>query len=463
MKSTEIAAGCTASAGKWAAAPLQCRCLTSRIAAIPLQALQSDCSGAGCPADASPAEFKSCSKRENSLLKLLCYGLLLICCSTSAQAFRVERLNQGEPIISKRDFALLGVGEDGGNINGPSVIRVPDWIPLEERADPQARYYMYFAHHKGSYIRMAWAPRVEGPWQLYQADATVPDGRRGVLDMGVTRELPLGNGLTIIKHIASPEVHVDDESKRIIMYFHGPVEYEGQLKGMQKTFVATSPWGLEFRPWVQPVILAKSYLRVLNDRGILQGLTGGWHYTAPDPVTPWVTPRDFDYDGDLWQKQRAYVLEFPESGADAGAGSSHGLMNIRHLALFRSGTTLYVFFTVIGHAPERILATRIDLAQPDWMRHPPQEPPTEILRPELTWEGADVALAASKIGAQPKLENALRDPFIFQDEGRLYLFYAGGGERAIGLAELFPVSIPQPAVGVGPADRPAPLSKELEL
>jgi len=32
----------------------------------------------------------------------------------------------------------------------------------------------------------------------------------------------------------------------------------------------------------------------------------------------------------------------------------------------------------------------------------------------------------------------LRDPYVFADDDRLYLFYAGGGEQAIGLAELVP-------------------------
>jgi hypothetical protein len=35
----------------------------------------------------------------------------------------------------------------GSNINGPSLIRVPDWVP-----DPLGRYYLYFAHHHGTYI-----------------------------------------------------------------------------------------------------------------------------------------------------------------------------------------------------------------------------------------------------------------------------------------------------------------------
>src|SRR5207253_325786 len=36
----------------------------------------------------------------------------------------------------------------GDNINGPSLIRVPDWIEK-----PLGRYYLYFAHHDGDYIR----------------------------------------------------------------------------------------------------------------------------------------------------------------------------------------------------------------------------------------------------------------------------------------------------------------------
>ncbi|NET62179.1 MAG: hypothetical protein F6K47_40550, partial [Symploca sp. SIO2E6] len=34
----------------------------------------------------------------------------------------------------------------GSNINGPSLIRVPEWIE-----NPLGRYYLYFAHHQGKY------------------------------------------------------------------------------------------------------------------------------------------------------------------------------------------------------------------------------------------------------------------------------------------------------------------------
>ena len=50
----------------------------------------------------------------------------------------------------------------GSNINGPSLIRVPDWIE-----EPLGRYYLYFADHKGSYIRLACADALAGPWRMY--------------------------------------------------------------------------------------------------------------------------------------------------------------------------------------------------------------------------------------------------------------------------------------------------------
>ena len=56
---------------------------------------------------------------------------------------RIERLSTN-PIIRPHMDAMMG-----DNINGPSLIRVPDWID-----NPLGRYYLYFANHKGRYIRL---------------------------------------------------------------------------------------------------------------------------------------------------------------------------------------------------------------------------------------------------------------------------------------------------------------------
>ena len=42
------------------------------------------------------------------------------------------------------------------------MIRVPDWIE-----DRLGTYYLYFADHKGSYIRLAYADHLTGPWCVH--------------------------------------------------------------------------------------------------------------------------------------------------------------------------------------------------------------------------------------------------------------------------------------------------------
>lgn len=54
----------------------------------------------------------------------------------------VERIGEG-PIIHAEMTGLEG--SLGENINGPSLLRVPDWIE-----DPLGRYYLYFAITRGS-------------------------------------------------------------------------------------------------------------------------------------------------------------------------------------------------------------------------------------------------------------------------------------------------------------------------
>src|SRR5580704_19606753 len=62
-----------------------------------------------------------------------------------------------QPIIAPSLHPGIGV-----NIQGPSLIRVPDWVE-----DRLGRYYLYFADHKGSYIRLAYADALTGPWCVH--------------------------------------------------------------------------------------------------------------------------------------------------------------------------------------------------------------------------------------------------------------------------------------------------------
>jgi hypothetical protein len=65
-------------------------------------------------------------------------------------------------------------------------------------------------------------------------------------------------------------------------------------------------------------------------------------------------------------------------------------------------------------------------------------PAEELLRAGLKWEGAEIEPAPSAFDWAPEPVNQLRDPFVFEEQGRLYLLYTGAGEQAIGLAALTP-------------------------
>ena len=63
--------------------------------------------------------------------------------------FFAERISE-EPIIHSGLSSRLSESTEPNssytNINGPSLIQVPDWLP-----NPLGKYYLYFAHHKGEH------------------------------------------------------------------------------------------------------------------------------------------------------------------------------------------------------------------------------------------------------------------------------------------------------------------------
>ena len=169
-------------------------------------------------------------------------------------SYNVTLLNNRQPIITKDLFrnAKGATAKQAQNINGPSMIRIPSWIPSDQRADSTAVYYLYFANHSGRYIAMAWTELIEGPYTAFNIgrETKMP----GVLFFPFP-ELNIGNGILLKDHIASPDVHVDNENQQIIMYFHAPTPVNRQC-----TFVAISKTGLDFNNNIEPVILAKPYV-----------------------------------------------------------------------------------------------------------------------------------------------------------------------------------------------------------
>ncbi len=367
---------------------------------------------------------------------LLFYISLGILSGQSGLKYEAIRINNSQAIITQAMFITAGVTKEGENINGPSVIRIPDWITPENRANPEANYYIYFAHHSGDYIRMAWAKEIEGPWNLYQIGSDVNVGDRGVLDHG-GKKIYLENGISIpSNHLASPDAHVDHENRQIILYFHsGSSTYVNGIEvSSQLSYVAPSPYGLHFYDSIKPVFLGPSYFRVFRYQQNLYALTNdGTPYRALDADSPWTAPAGFDFTDRLWKKHS----DNPFQRDITSAGIEKSVLRVRHTAVRIVGDELQIFYSRRGDSPERIQMSTIDLSVGDWKNWNASYPPIELMRATPGWEGGQYTPAPSKTSSAPEYVNQLRDPYVFEDnDSSLYLFYTARGEDAIGIAKL---------------------------
>ena len=98
---------------------------------------------------------------------------------------------------------------------------------------------------------------------------------------------------------------------------------------------------------------------------------------------------------------------------------------MRHSAVKVDGTTLLVFYSIVGDSPERIVLSTIDLTRP-WMAWKATEP-IVVLEPEMDWEGSSLPLKPSVRGGARSPVRELRDPAVFVEAGRTYLLYSVAG------------------------------------
>ena len=187
------------------------------------------------------------------------------------------------------------------------------------------------------------------------------------------------------------------------MYFHGPAKSgEGQ-----RTFLAVSKDGLHFTASTR--ILGESYFRVFHRSGSYYAISnGGILHRSRDGVTEF--------------EQGPNLFPMPEGH------------RVRHSAIKMDGDILTVFYSRIGDNPECIMVSTIRMTA-DWKRWKPSEG-VVLLRPELDWEGADLALEPSAGGPAKRRVRQLRDPAIYREGGKTYLLYSVAGESGIAIAEL---------------------------
>jgi hypothetical protein len=298
-------------------------------------------------------------------------------------------------------------------------------------------YYLYFSHHKGDHIRLAYADSPMGPWTLYEpgtlrlADSgfpqTISDGadkeglkqlgsnfstqvirdylmlayRATVADPEIRRQRGIAKAANAQAHIASPEVIVDEKGQRLVMYFHGL-----ENGRFQRSRIAVSSNGVDFEVLDETVF--SNYLRAFSFRNE--------HFVLG---MPGILYRSDRLDGGF--KPRDSALFEPD---------------MRHAGVWVEGEILHVLWSRVGDAPEGILYSRVDMSSSNWNDWQATRG-VEIMRPAVEWEGSELPLFASLRGEISEASHELRDPFFFRDEdGSAYLYYVGAGEQAIGVARI---------------------------
>jgi len=442
-----------------------------------------------------------------ALVVIIC--LIAACGTGYAQtydALRIDGRPEGvlydsggmDPIIDVNTFTeVTSDGSLWDDINGPSIIRVPEWLSDAEKINPAAHYYMYFADHRDDSIRLAWSESLTSEWHLFNY-GSAPSQAWGVGGNNTGSETPgngvldldLGSGGIVINddhidigggvggadlfavgnHLASPDVLIDDVNQRIVMYFHGPNQGDGPSG--QQTFVATSSNGLNFNlpseggqagQGIREVIPGSFYFRTFEVSGSTFAYSNKAElYRAPafNDANQTNTIANADTEGGLWNPSGSpnSANTWWEQMSTASnpierlyLDHGQGVDDPRHFAVYSrthldpSDTNLYVFYTSKFDTPESVFLTVIDTDNgstdpADWDTIGQRL----ILEPELDWEGADLPLQSSKEGPEINVRQ-LRDPYVFEDtlgtpdpsDDHLYLFYTGEGEEAIGMAELF--------------------------
>lgn len=305
--------------------------------------------------------------------------------------------------------------ELGGNINGPSLMQVPDWV-----VEPLGRYYLYFAHHEGKQIHLAVADNLTGPWTVYEPGAlsleqslfcqhsplpsdTHPDVLKAIA-AGTDGDYP---------HIASPDVHVDVNRQKIMMYYHGR-----NPDGTQQTRLAESVDGITFTPF--STILGDSYFRVFKYQH--------YHYAI------------------AWGSK---LYRSSDSGRTFEVGPRLTKEGYRHGAILRVANTdtIYVIWSRAGDCPESLLISRLLMTDSatsnlrsisevsDWKQW--RLGAAQLLhKPERSWEGIDEPLLPSSYGGIMRPVNEVRDPCIYEEDGVIYILYSIRGEQGIAIATI---------------------------
>jgi len=312
------------------------------------------------------------------------------------------------PLLTFADVQLPCDGDY--DINFPSIVRTPSWFSKR-----LGEYYMYFSDHHGLYIYMAYSNSPKGPWVVL-----APPVLTLAQVYAVNNNTYDAANVSSHAEVASPDAYVDNANRRIILYVHRRVPSDNFAI---VEAVAFSTDGLHFTPRAGSI--GQSYMR---------------HFTWHGDNYVYLVDRY----GNLLRSLDGYTNIQAGNQAIGNAFANQSLINgdgytglVRHVGVSVVGNILYIFGTRVGDAPESILWTSMDLrcTLGNFNSCQTDGPAKFAFGPVYDYEGANYPNVPSKKGSATGV-NQIRDPFVFADAGKCYIFYAIAGESGFAAAYL---------------------------
>lgn len=293
-------------------------------------------------------------------------------------------------------------GGDGSNIMFGTIVRAASW-----HASPLDTYYCLFGHHDGTYIRLAHAPAVTGPWTV------VPTGTTATL-----AALNAAGGYSLGTHLSSPHLVVDMVNEIYVLFAHADSTGLGH-----ETVVATST---DLVTWT------------FNDSGA----------ALASPAVGMTYVRPFSYGG-VWYAVSNFLELFRSSDVAGIAGASYARQatlttfrgpnpgSARHAAALVRGSTLVVFWSESDDYPEHLRYASLDLATAGSWETWALGASSSLILPYTDGDGADLPFVEAVAGVAHARTRGLRDPGFFEDDdGTIWLIYAQAGEDALAVVDV---------------------------
>lgn len=399
--------------------------------------------------------------------------------------YRIKAVTNGENLI-----------QESGPMH-PSVVKIPEWVPVEKRLDHEARYYLYWAQHSGKKIYIRWTKTLTD-----MNPKTWKPSKQCALDLTKDSKRKSWN------HVGAVEVGIDHERKLFYMYFHGESSKNTFGGQSHSSFLATSCWGTNFndpdtgngdkgtRFDGEPYGIVETkghpsevdvtaqfgpqYARAFTVRGHRYAIgKRGQIFRAPpdDPGTPQYEPWTAHSDSDIGQQWEAWPQPETVPERPLPANRYNRASNFSPLTRFMGSTKFakHKNNPHPGHTVNSKGSCTDGRAGSGWVNHldiqkiadhryevffyvnvavkidnkraytgiyrvvlntkNPNWAKWDLLRDESAEVIFEVALAQDQGFSKGK---PLGDPCVFMDQGRKYLFYSYGPEGSIGAVELVP-------------------------